>query len=280
MAAGIPTIVRHHDPPWQGEPLRPVRDGSLPLRNPRHLHVLINRLTHGEFDQRWPRLRPAGALHIAHNRVDVDGLAGGDRQRIRHHWGVGAREVLIAHPARADVARKNIPGAVDFALALAGRIDRDVRYWLTDEKGEPNALGRAALARAPGLIRGNVASQADLYAACDVVLLPSTWEGWGLPVVEAAAAGKPIVAGPYPVLDEICGFGIRVHDPAEVDSIADLLMNGTRAAYRDENQETVRRRFDLRDLPGELAELADRARGLAGRPTGWACPDRKTGNRL
>ncbi|MEV0650610.1 glycosyltransferase [Phytomonospora sp. NPDC050363] len=62
--------------------------------------------------------------------------------------------------------------------------------------------------------------QADVYAAADVVLFPSTWEGWGLPVVEGAAAGRLIVAGPYPVLDEIREAGIKVYDPDEVEEVA------------------------------------------------------------
>jgi glycosyltransferase involved in cell wall biosynthesis len=34
---------------------------------------------------------------------------------------------------------------------------------------------------------------ADLYRGCDVFVLPSKAEGWGLPLIEAAAAGMPII---------------------------------------------------------------------------------------
>jgi hypothetical protein len=266
LSAGIPTIVRHHDPPFQGTPLRAITDGSVPLHNIRHLHVLINRFTYGQFDDRWPELGAAGALRIAYNRVGVDELAAGDRDGTRANLGVGPRDVLLAHPARADV-RKNIPGAVEFALGLAGLIGRPVRYWLTDPAASvPESLQRA-LDRAPGLIRGHVSRQADLYAASDVVLLPSSWEGWGLPVVEAAAASRVVAAGPYPMLDEIRAFGLRVYDPSEVATVAALLSGGdSTAELLEANRAAVREHFDLRLLPETLADLVATARRLVGEP--------------
>lgn len=264
LAANIPTIVRHHDPAFQGTPLRPVTDGSVPLRNTRHLHVLINRFTYDEFRNRWPELSAAGALRIAYNRIDIDGLADGDREQTRESLGVGRDDILLAHPARA-VASKNIPGAVEFARALAGKISRPVRYWLTDGVTSPPELARVALDRAPGLILGHVPRQADLYAACDLVLLPSTWEGWGLPVTEAAAAKKIVVAGPYPILDEIRGFGLTVYDPTEVDIVAALIEGRDPSIdLFNKNRAVAREHFDLRFLPGVLADLMAAARQLVG----------------
>jgi glycosyltransferase involved in cell wall biosynthesis len=37
------------------------------------------------------------------------------------------------------------------------------------------------------------AQLADLYRACDVFVLPTRAEGWGLPLIEAVAAGLPII---------------------------------------------------------------------------------------
>ena len=38
---------------------------------------------------------------------------------------------------------------------------------------------------------------ADLYRACDVFVLPTRAEGWGLPLIEAVAAGLPIITTMY-----------------------------------------------------------------------------------
>ena len=45
------------------------------------------------------------------------------------------------------------------------------------------------------LLWGDMSSDelADLYRACDTFVLPTRAEGWGLPLIEAAAAGLPII---------------------------------------------------------------------------------------
>lgn len=44
---------------------------------------------------------------------------------------------------------------------------------------------------------GKVDSVVDLYQSADAFVLPSKGEGWGLPIIEAAACGLPIVATRY-----------------------------------------------------------------------------------
>ncbi len=273
LAAGVPVVLRHHDPPWQGAPLRPVTDDAVPLHDARHLHVLINDRTRGDFARRWPHLAEAGALRVVHNSVDVDGLRGGARERTRAELGVERDDILVTHPARADGPSKNIPGAVRFARELAARLDRSpgqrpgqrVRYWLTDDMARPPDAVAAALADAPGLVRGHVEHQADLYAAADLVVLSSTWEGWGLPVVEAAAARRIVVAGPYPILAEIQSFGVTTYDLTAAAAVV-RLAERPEALRRllDANEAAVRTHFDLAALPSTLLELAAHARLLAG----------------
>jgi glycosyltransferase involved in cell wall biosynthesis len=56
---------------------------------------------------------------------------------------------------------------------------------------------------------GDVSRQdvADLLHAADVFAFPSTWETFGLAVVEAALAGLPLVASELPVLREVLSSG-------------------------------------------------------------------------
>ncbi len=97
------------------------------------------------------------------------------------------------------------------------------------------------------------------------MLLPSTWEGWGLPVVEAAAAGKPVVAGPYPVLAEIRALGVTVWDPEDVGGVAALLSDpDAHRAVLAANRAAVVASLSQADLPAALADLAERARELTG----------------
>lgn len=260
LDAGVPTALRHHDPAWQGPALRSVDGAVVPLHHPAHLHVLINRRTEREFAERWPELGRTGALRVVRNRVDVDALSRGDRDGTRARFGLRPEEVLIAHPARVESSNKNIPGAVQLALDLRERLGQPVRYWLTDDAPADGEVA-GALDRAPGPLRGRVAEQADLYAAADLVVLPSTWEGWGLPVVEAAASGRPVAAGPYPVLAEIRELGLAVPGPDEIDRIAELITAGSGVLAA--NRAVVAEHLDARELPRELAELAELARHRA-----------------
>ena len=103
---------------------------------------------------------------------------------------------------------------------------------------------------------------ADAYAACDAVVFPSTWEGFGIPLLESAAARRPLAATRYPVAAELAdGYGFRwlpVDDPAP-------LRRAIRAAASpdvDTNEAIARTHFDIADLPARLAALASLALAL------------------
>lgn len=271
LSSGIPTIVRHHDPPWQSGGRRPA-DAEVPLHDPAHMHVVINDLTWREYAERWPDLARAGALRRVYNRVNSAALAAGDRDGTRRRLRVRPDEVLIVHPARAGAERKDVPAAVRFSRELGDLLGRPVRYWLTDDTPELPARVASELSSAPGLLRGHVTRQGDMYAAADLVILPSRWEGWGLPVIEASMAGKPVVAGPYPVLQEIRAAGLTVHDPSEVALVAKTLQDPRIAVpMLRENRRVALDRFDLPGLTGELHDLAHQARTLRDLAAGASC---------
>jgi mannosylglucosylglycerate synthase len=170
LAARIPTIARHHDPAWHGRARRCVvpTPNMVPLHHPNFVHVLINELTRQEFAKRWPVLADTDALRVVHNRVDVAGLSSGDRAQARAKLNVAEDSVLVVHLARVEATNKNIPGAVLFANELDSLLGRQVCYWLTDPSEDAPSHVAEALRSAPGLRRGYVDSQADLYAASDL----------------------------------------------------------------------------------------------------------------
>ena len=67
-------------------------------------------------------------------------------------------------------------------------------------------------------LRGRVDEQEKmrLMASCSVFVMPSTWESYGLAVVEAMALEKPIVASNVGGLPEVIGEGGFLVNPGDL----------------------------------------------------------------
>lgn len=64
---------------------------------------------------------------------------------------------------------------------------------------------------------------ADLYSRAMVFAFPSLDEGFGMPVLEAMAAGVPVLSSNRSALPEVCGDAALLVDPLRTEAIAEAL---------------------------------------------------------
>ena len=57
------------------------------------------------------------------------------------------------------------------------------------------------------------------YIAADIVVFCSLFEGFGMPIIEAQAIGRPVVTSDRSPMREVTGSGALLVDPKDVSSI-------------------------------------------------------------
>jgi alpha-1,3-rhamnosyl/mannosyltransferase len=69
-----------------------------------------------------------------------------------------------------------------------------------------------------------------LYATARAFVFPSLSEGFGLPILEALAAGTPVIASDLPVLREVAGDAAAFVKPRDVDALAQEMLRAAAAS--------------------------------------------------
>ena len=124
--------------------------------------------------------------------------------------------------------RKNLVGLVEAFARLRRRRPEAalVLVGATGWGGDPVAERTRALGLEPHVVRTGYLSDervAEVLAGARAFCLPSLFEGFGMPVPEAMAAGVPVVASSHPSLDEAAGEAALRADPQDADALADAL---------------------------------------------------------
>jgi glycosyltransferase involved in cell wall biosynthesis len=145
-------------------------------------------------------------IHVAYPGIDPVFEPAGERQDLGRPY---ALTVATLEP------RKNLATLVEAYRRMDGELSLAVAGaagW-----GEQPALDLA------GVVRLGYTPHDELprlYRGASVVVYPSLFEGFGMPVVEAMACGVPVVASSHPSLDEACGDAAVRVDPRDPDALA------------------------------------------------------------
>jgi len=172
------------------------------------------------------RLRwPADRVSVIHTGIEPDDYRRDEasRRRIRTEWGLAEGVRLIVTVARLSY-EKGLPTFIEALVRIARRHPTIVAAIVGEGPMRSELTGRIEVAGLTGRVRlvGFRPDVADVLAAADVFCLPSYMEGLPNVVLEASAAGLPVIASkvggvPEVVIDERTGLLVP---PKSADALA------------------------------------------------------------
>ncbi len=113
---------------------------------------------------------------------------------------------------------KNVEGIIDAAsglnvkLIIAGRLS-EAQKDLLFKKGIDYE----------NLIGASDQQIVDAYNRCDLLCFPSFFEGFGMPIIEAQAVGRPVITSNIGAMKEIAGDGALFVDPYNTNEIRNAI---------------------------------------------------------
>lgn len=167
---------------------------------------------------------PPDRIHVIYHGVDEWFRPSGkdERQQVRLRYLRPGEKALLLHVGHC-AKRKNVERILQ-AVALLRQRGLAVRFW---QVGGVFTAAQRPLVETLGI--GEAITQiphvpnADLpplYAAADVFVFPSFYEGFGIPLIEAMACGTPVVCSNAASLPEVVGDAALTVAPDDIEGLA------------------------------------------------------------
>jgi glycosyltransferase involved in cell wall biosynthesis len=184
-------------------------------------------------------------------------------QRIRAELGIGPDAFLVGNVGRLapQKGQRHLIRAMPLLLERVPRAHAviagggDLEAFLRDLADEMGVAERVH-------VLGPRKDVPELMHAIDVFAMPSIWEGFGLVLLEAMAAGRPIVASrvatiPEVVVDGKTGLLVPAGDPlALAEALAQLAHQSALATrFGEAGRERLRRHFSIDKMVGDTELL-------------------------
>jgi glycosyltransferase involved in cell wall biosynthesis len=216
IASGRNAVVIHDvaalaHPEWYGRTYVAWQRLVMPaIARRARLVLTVSRFARDEIVQRLGV--PEDAIAVVPNGVSPEFSPDADPAPAREALGLD-RPYVLAVATRS--ARKNIAVLAETAAVL-GPLGIEL---VTAGGGRGYLRGGE---RPPGRELGYVPEELlpGLYAGALALAMPSLYEGFGLPCLEAMACGTPVVAADRAALPETCGDAALLVDPRDAEAFA------------------------------------------------------------
>jgi glycosyltransferase involved in cell wall biosynthesis len=147
-------------------------------------------------------------------------------ESFRQRYSVSLDTVRILHVGRTD-PRKNILAVLEVVKILKMQ-GVSVCLWKVGENftAEQRAIIQAYNLESNVTYLGKLDLDAlvQAYNAADVLLFPSFYEGFGLPVLEAMACGIPVITSNVSSLPEVAGDAAILVEPTDVPAMVEAIL--------------------------------------------------------
>lgn len=229
------------------------------------LIAVLSNLAKSQFLQLY-----SGRLKVIRSGIDSDRFLGcTDRKTTRRKFGLGMESFVILWFG-IFMPHRRLEDAIT-AVALLRARDVDVCLWLAGcTRSFPEYANRlrrmvCTLGLADAVIFADMIPEpevASCYAACDVFLSPNENQTWGLAVIEAMAAGRPVIvstgSGVHEVLkDGTTALFVPPRDPAAIAAKVELLVRdpSLRGNLGRQGRQYVLERFSWERYASDMESL-------------------------
>jgi len=174
-----------------------------------------------------------GRVHVVPYGVDHERFRPGTPLHAGWAQQAGIREGYILHVGELS-HRKNIPALLRAIAQLRSQGKWGERQLVLAGAEAPGMLGADEIREtikqqelsAHVVLAGRVADKhlPGLYSQAGLLVMPSLYEGFGFPVLEAMAAGTPVVSSNTSSLPEVAGDAAILVSPQDITALAEAIM--------------------------------------------------------
>jgi glycosyltransferase-like protein len=180
----------------------------------------------------WLKENYGITAEITYNGINAERFSRANGDTIRKKLGLRNSQVILfiggLEPRKGleylifamEQVIKRHPNAKLVAIARGGLVERGESAWFR------MLIGRLRLKEQVKLIEFIEEEEVpQYYAAADVYVMPSRMEGWGIGLMEAMAAGKPVIATRAGGIPELVAHGKNglLVEPGDISALAEAL---------------------------------------------------------